>query len=73
MVERVRGGGVWCGGKGVGAAREAFRKWSGCVHPDEHGNSPQGREGFKMRNAARAYFDSRAKLNAKRAASQAKT
>ena len=72
-VKPAKEGDLSSDGKGDAAARDAFRKLSVFVHPDKHDNSPQATEAFKMLNTARAYFDSRAKLNAKRAASQAKT
>ena len=72
-VKPAREGDLSSDGKGDAAARDAFKKLSVFVHPDKHDNSPQATEAFKMLNTARAYFDSRAKLNAKRAASQAKT
>jgi hypothetical protein len=71
-VKPAKEGDLSSDGKGDAAARDAFKKLSVYVHPDKHDNSPQATEAFKMLNTARAYFDSRAKLNAKRAASHAK-
>lgn len=66
-VKQPKEGELSSDGKGDAAARDAFKKLSVFVHPDKHDNSEASTEAFKMLNTARAYMDSKAKLNAKRA------
>ncbi|CAL54788.1 Ankyrin repeat [Ostreococcus tauri] len=65
-VKPAKEGDLSSDGKGDVAARDAFKRLSLYIHPDKHENSAAATEAFKMLNTARAYMDSKAKLNEKR-------